>query len=170
MAKSRAKAPTTPATQALDRLGIAYQVHTFSHDPRVQGYGDEAIAALGVSGNRVFKTLVVQVDGREAVAILPVPQKLQLRRVAAALEGRQAVLAEPAAAERKTGYVLGGISPFGQRTVLPMVVDASLLEDERVFVSGGRRGVDLELRSEDLVRVCAAVVAPITMGGTEAHS
>lgn len=167
MPKARQKSPTTPATLALDRIGIGYSVHTFAHDARVQEYGDEAIAALGVPAQRVFKTLVVRVDGREAVAILPVPRKLQLRKLALALGAKHAEMADPAVAERRTGYVLGGISPFGQRSKLPVVVDSSVLDADTVFVSGGRRGIDLELRSADLVAGCAAIVSVITMGDTE---
>lgn len=166
MSKARQKSPTTPATRALDQLGVSYAVHSFVHDPRVLDYGEEAVSALGAPAQRVFKTLVVQIDGREAVAILPVPRKMQLRKVALALGAKQAELASSALAERRTGYVLGGISPFGQRSRLPMVVDASILDSEMVFVSGGRRGVDLELRSADLISACSAVVAAITMGNT----
>ncbi|MBC9928404.1 MULTISPECIES: aminoacyl-tRNA deacylase [unclassified Leucobacter] len=167
MAKAQQKSPTTPATRALDQLGYPYTVHTFVHDPRVRNYGDEAIAALGVPAQRLFKTLIVQVDGRQAVAILPVPRRMQPRKVALALGAKQAELADPVVAERRTGYVLGGMSPFGQRSKLPMVVDASVLDAETVFVSGGRRGVDIELRSADLVSGCSAVVAAITMGDTD---
>lgn len=163
MPRAQKNVPTTPATRALDLLGVPYVVHLFSHDSRVRDYGDEAIAALAVSGDRVFKTLIVRVDGREAMAILPVPRRLKLRMVAAALGAKQAELADPDVAERKTGYVLGGISPFGQRSRLSAVVDSSILSKEVVFVSGGRRGVDLELQSSALIWACAAVVAPITM-------
>lgn len=167
MSKAREKVPTTPATRALDMRGVRYQVHAFTHDARVNDYGDEAITALGVPGERVFKTLIVRADGREAVAILPVPRRMQLRKVAAALGAKQAELADPVVAERKTGYVLGGISPFGQRSRLPMVIDASVLDGDTVFVSGGRRGVDIELQSTDLVSACSAVVTSITLGDAE---
>jgi len=159
----------TPATVALTRAGIAFTVRTYEHDPGADSYGLEAAAALGVAPERVLKTLLVAVDpsvgaaGSDAltVGIVPVSGQLDLKAVAAAVGGKKATMADPAVAERTTGYVVGGISPIGQRRRLPTVLDATALEFDTVLVSGGRRGMDLELSPDDLVRVTGAVVAGI---------
>jgi Cys-tRNA(Pro)/Cys-tRNA(Cys) deacylase len=160
MARKAAEAGT-PATVALARASVPFTVHPYAHDPANTAYGDEAVAALGVSGDRVFKTLVTQVDGRLAVAVVPVARQLDLKAFAAALGGKRAAMADRAAAERSTGYVLGGISPLGQRRKLPTVVDASATGFPTVFVSAGRRGAQLELAPADLLRVAEAIGAPI---------
>ena len=129
------------------------------HDRR--SYGLEAAAALGVDPRRVFKTLVASVDGHPTVAIVPVSGGLDLKALADALGGRRAEMADPAAAERATGYVVGGISPLGQRRALPTVVDASVRDHPTILVSAGRRGLQVELDPGDLVRMAAATVAPI---------
>jgi Cys-tRNA(Pro)/Cys-tRNA(Cys) deacylase len=128
---------------------------------RTGSFGEEAADALGVDVARVFKTLVAQVDSALWVAVLPVPAQLDLKALAAAAGGKRATLADPADAERATGYVVGGISPLGQRKRLPTVVDAAALDHPTVFVSGGRRGLDVELAPADLVALTGAVVAPI---------
>jgi Cys-tRNA(Pro)/Cys-tRNA(Cys) deacylase len=153
----------TPATALLDRLGVAYSVHVYDHDPRAGGYGLEASDALGAAPERVFKTLVAEVDGALTVAVVPVAGQLDLKALAAAAGGKKAVMAEAAAAERATGYVAGGISPLGQRRRLPVVVDASVLEFPTVFCSGGRRGLEIELAPADLVRAAGALVAAIAV-------
>ena len=128
---------------------------------RSGSFGEEAAAALGVDVARVFKTLVADVDGRLWVAVVPVPAQLDLKRLAAAAGGKRAVLADPAAAERATGYVVGGISPLGQRKALPTVVDASALDFATVMVSAGRRGLQVELPPAELVRLTRGRTAPI---------
>ncbi|HEX5533697.1 MAG TPA: Cys-tRNA(Pro) deacylase [Actinomycetales bacterium] len=156
----------TPATVALTRAGIPHTVHPYRHDRDAVreglGYGEEAAEALGVQPARVLKTLVAAVDGELVVAVLPVPARLDLKALAAAVGGKRAEMAEPAAAQRATGYVLGGISPLGQRKRLRTVVDASALEHDSVYVSGGRRGLDIELSPQDLVAATSATVAPCT--------
>ena len=152
----------TPAMVVLTRAGVAYTVHPYEHDPRATSYGLEAAAALGVAPERVFKTLVAEVDGRLAVAVVPVTGQLDLKALAAALGGKKAAIADPAAAERSSGYVVGGISPIGQRKRLATVVDASALEHPTVYVSAGRRGADLELAPADLVAVTAATLASVS--------
>lgn len=156
----------TPAVRALAAAGVPHTVHAYDHDARAVagglGYGAEAAAALGVDPARVLKTLVAAVDGALAVAVLPVAERLDLKALAAALGGKRAELAEPAAAARATGYVVGGISPLGQRRRLPTAVDASALEHGTVLVSAGRRGLDVELAPADLVRLTAAVPAPLS--------
>ena len=152
---------STPATTVARQAGISYELHPYDHDPRSTAYGDEAAAALGVDRGRLFKTLVAAVDGSLAVAVVPVAGSLDLKALAGALGGKRAVMAEPAAAARATGYVTGGISPLGLRSRLPVVVDASAADWPTVYVSAGRRGLQLELAPADLVRLAGARTAPI---------
>lgn len=151
----------TAATTALTRAGVAHRLHAYAHDPRAASYGLEAAELLGLDPGRVFKTLLVAADSRLAVAIVPVDRQLDLKALAAAVGAKRAVLAEPADAERATGYVVGGISPIGQKRRLPTVLDATALTQDTVLVSGGRRGLDVELAPADLVAMTAASVAPI---------
>lgn len=160
MAKKQ-RAGGTPATTALARAGVGFTVHEYDHDPRAASYGEEAAAALGVDAARVFKTLLADVDGTLTVAVVPVAGQLDLKALARAVGGRRAAMADPAAAERATGYVVGGISPLGQKRAHPTVVDATALEHPTVFVSAGRRGLEVELAPADLVRLTAAVTAPV---------
>ena len=152
---------STPATTLLDRQGVVHTIHPYDHDPRNPSYGAEASAALGVAPERVFKTLVAEVDGRLTVAVVPVAGQLDLKALAAAAGGKRAAMADVAAAERATGYVAGGISPLGQRKRLPVIVDASALDLATIFCSAGRRGLQIELAPGDLVRAANAVVARI---------
>lgn len=156
-----ASGPETPATTALDAAGVAYSARLYTHDPSAASYGLEAADALGVEPARVFKTLMVDVGGQLCVAVVPVAGSLDLKAAAAAFGSKKATMADPAAAERRTGYVRGGISPLGQRQHSPTAVDDSALAHATVFVSGGRRGFDIELAPADLVRLTAAVVARI---------
>jgi Cys-tRNA(Pro)/Cys-tRNA(Cys) deacylase len=151
----------TPAMVALTKAGIAYTVHPYEHDPRASSYGLEAAQALGVEPARVFKTLVADVDGRLVVAVVPVTGQLDLKALAAAVKGKKAAMADQALAERTTGYVVGGISPVGQKRRLATVVDSTLMDFATVFVSAGRRGADLELSPHDLVAMTGAEVAAI---------
>jgi len=151
----------TPATALLARLGIAHSVRVYDHDPRRGAYGLEASDALGVPPERVFKTLVAEVDGALTVGVVPVAGQLDLKALAAAVGGKKAIMAGVAAAERATGYVAGGISPLGQRRRLPVVIDSSALVFATVFCSGGRRGLEIELAPADLVRAAGARVAVI---------
>ena len=125
----------TPAVVAAQRAGIRFELHEYEHDPAAGSYGLEAAEKLGVPAERVFKTLVALVDGTLTVAVVPVGAQLDLRSL-----GKRAALADVAAAERATGYVIGGISPLGQRKRLPLLLDASALEHETIHVSAGRRG------------------------------
>ncbi|HSK25453.1 MAG TPA: Cys-tRNA(Pro) deacylase [Jiangellales bacterium] len=161
MAKGRRGSTGTPATVGLARAGVDHVVHPYDHDPAAPSYGLEAAEVLGVAPERVLKTLVAEVDGRAVVAVVPVSGSLDLKALAAAVGGKRAVLADPAAAERLTGYVVGGISPLGQRTRLATVVDDSALGHATVFVSAGRRGLDVELSPDDLVRLTGAGTARI---------
>jgi Cys-tRNA(Pro)/Cys-tRNA(Cys) deacylase len=141
---------------------VVHRVHEYEHDPRAESYGAEAADALGVEPARVFKTLVAEVDGRLTVAVVPVSGSLDLKALASAAGGKRAVMADPAAAERSSGYVLGGISPLGQRRPLCTVVDASALGYPTVFCSAGRRGLEVELAPADLVALTSAITAPIS--------
>ena len=162
---------TAAATRALEvvaRSGVVHRVHPYAlperhgraRDDR-PNYGVEAAAALGIEPERVFKTLVAAVDGALVLAVVPVDRELDLKRLATAAGGHRAVIAEPAQAERATGYVVGGISPLGVRRPLPVVIDVSALDHATVFVSAGRRGLQLELAPVDLVRLCSAISAQI---------
>lgn len=140
-------------------------MHAYEHDPAAVAaglaYGVEAARALGVDPGSVFKTLLAEVDGAPTVAVVPVEARLDLKALAAAVGGKRAEMADPAVAERVTGYVVGGISPLGQRRSLPTVVDSSAVARPTVLVSAGRRGLDVELAPADLVRLTGAVVAPV---------
>jgi Cys-tRNA(Pro)/Cys-tRNA(Cys) deacylase len=151
----------TPATVLLGRQKISHQVHAYQHDPRTDSYGAEAAAALGIDPSRCFKTLVATVDDALTVAVVPVTGSLDLKALAGAMGGKRASMADPIQAERTTGYVRGGISPLGQRKRLPTVVDSTAQGHETVYVSAGRRGLEIELAPADLVRLTGATVAPI---------
>jgi Cys-tRNA(Pro)/Cys-tRNA(Cys) deacylase len=161
VAKQRRTSAGTPATAVLTEAGVEFWSHPYAHDPSAASYGLEAAEALGVEPGRVLKTLVVEVDGALCVGIVAVDRSLDLKAMAAAVGGKKATMAERAAAERATGYVLGGISPLGQRRRLPTVLDRSAHQHQRVLVSGGRRGLDVELSTEDLVRMTDATTADI---------
>ena len=152
----------TTATIALDRAKVPFTLHEYEHDPRSGSYGIEASDALGVPPERVFKTLVAAVDGGTlAVGVVPVHRQLDLKALAAAVGGKKAIMAEAAVAERATGYVVGGISPVGQKRRLPIVIDASALEFTAVFCSAGRRGLQMEIAPADLIKATGAKVAGI---------
>src|SRR6478736_7476308 len=161
MGKAKQGSTGTPATVALTRAGVAFEARSYEHDPAAPSYGLEAAEALGVPPARVFKTLLVQGEGGLAVAIVPVDRQLDLKAVSAALGAKKVSMADPALAERSTGYVVGGISPIGQKRALPAVLDESALAHDTVLVSGGRRGLDIELATQDLARVIDARTAPI---------
>lgn len=166
MPARRSSTPSgTPATVALRQLGVEFRVHEFAHDRNADSFGLEAAAALGVAADRVFKTLVVQTDRPKdnglVVAVVPVDRQLDLKALARETGCKRAVLADPALAQRTTGYVVGGISPIGQKRSLLTVVDASAAGHVTILVSGGRRGLDVDLAPADLVRVTGARVAAI---------
>ena len=156
----------TRAIAALVAAGVPHEVLRYHHDPRRHAFGVEAVEQLvgevaGLRAEQVFKTLIVSTPPGLAVAVLPVPAKLSLKAVAAALGVPRAAMADPAAAQRSTGYVLGGISPFGQRTALPTVVDSSALRFDKVLCSAGQRGWDVAVAPTDLIQLTDAVTAVI---------
>ena len=159
MAKKQSQG--TPATVALTKAKVEFTTHAYEHDPAAKSYGLEAAEALGLAPEQVFKTLLVEVDGKLTVGVVPVAKQLDLKAIAAAAGGKKAVMADPAAAERTTGYVVGGISPIGQKRALPTVVDSTATDHPTVYVSGGRRGLDIGLSPADLITVTNARTAAI---------
>lgn len=151
----------TPATVALAAAGIPFTAHEYAHDPGNTNFGLEAAQVLGLDPGQVFKTLMADVDGQLVVGIVPVSGKLDLKALAAAAGGKKADMADPKLAERRTGYVVGGISPIGQKLRHVTVLDETAELYDTVFVSGGRRGFDIELAPRDLVRATDAIIAPI---------
>lgn len=158
----------TPATVELAAAAVPFTEHEYAHDPRAESYGLEAAQALGLDPQVVYKTLLVTLESAAgsvahpmAVVIVPVERHVDLKAAAHALGAKRAAMADPAAAQRSTGYVVGGISPFGQRRRLPTVLDAAAAGHETIYVSGGRRGYDLGVAPDDLVRVLGAIVAPV---------
>ncbi len=149
-------AAKTPAIAAAEAAGVTFVLHEYAHDPKAESYGLEAAELLGLDPQRVFKTLVVDRDGTLAVAIVPVAAQLDLNAL-----GKRTALADRTKAERATGYVLGGISPLGQRRQLPTTIDDSALGFETIHVSAGRRGLEIELDPNDLVRLTGAEVGSI---------
>jgi len=160
MARQRASAGT-PATVALTAAGIPFTAHPYEHDPAAPSFGLEAAEALGVEPDRVFKTLLADTDLGLVVGVVPVTGMLDLKALAAAVGAKRAVMADPAVAERRTGYVVGGISPVGQKTRHTTVVDETAQLFDTVFVSGGKRGFDIELSPEDLLAATGGTFAAI---------
>ncbi len=152
----------TPAVDALTRAGVAFTLHSYEHAETSTSYGDEAAERLGIDPRRIFKTLLADAGGELVVAVVPVAGRLDLKALAVAVGRKKAGLADPRAATRATGYVLGGISPLGQRSRLRTVVDASAEGFPTIYVSAGRRGLQVELAAADLVAVTAAHTAPVT--------
>ena len=151
----------TPATVALTAAGVAFTQHAYEHDPTARSFGLEAAEVLGLPPEQVFKTLLVDTGAGLAVAVVPVTGQLDLKAMAAAVGAKRVAMADPVAAQRSSGYVVGGISPIGQKRALPTVVDESAELFDVVYVSGGRRGLDLGIAPADLVRVTGATVADI---------
>ncbi|NDL59175.1 Cys-tRNA(Pro) deacylase [Phytoactinopolyspora mesophila] len=166
MSKKKQAGRGTPATVMLQRSGTPHTVHPYEHNPDAESYGLEAAHALGVPPERVFKTLLADVDGgRLVVGIVPVSGSLDLKSLASAVGGKRATMADIADAERVTGYVAGGISPLGQRKRLPTVIDDTATAYETIYVSGGRRGLDIELAPAQLIELTGATTAQIARPG-----
>jgi len=153
----------TPAVRLAKKANIQFKLYEYSHQAEASSYGEEASKLLGIAPEQVFKTLLIACSATEqlAVAILPVSHQLNLKSVAKALGFKKVKMADPAKAENATGYVLGGISPLGQKKRLPFVIDSSANNFQTIFVSGGRRGLEIELAPTDLVQLCRAKVNPI---------
>ena len=153
----------TPAIKLACQQKIIHQVHEYSHDPAAASYGLEAAEKLGVAAEQVFKTLVAEVDGKNlVVAVLPVSHQLSLKKLARAASAKKAVMADPARVERTTGYVLGGVSPLGQKKRLATYIDACAEVLQQVYVSAGKRGLEISLTPQDLQRLTQAAFADLT--------
>ena len=149
----------TPAVAVLKKSGLPYNIHEYSHDPDHRSFGQEAAEQLQLNPDRVFKTLLVMLDGNPkklAVGIIPVNRMLDVKALAKAMGAKKAEMSDPKIAERITGYLVGGISPLGQKRLLPTAIDDSALVFDTIFVSGGRRGMELELAPEHLLSLCKA--------------
>ena len=155
-------AKTTRATAALDKAGIAHGLHAYDYAAEVESKGVAAAQALGIAPAQVFKTLMVEVDGKPACAILPSDAELNMKRLAAALGGKAAKMMAVADAERRTGYKVGGVSPFGQRSRAPAVLDDSAMAFAEIYVNGGQRGLQVLIAPAEVVRVLGCVVAALT--------
>jgi Cys-tRNA(Pro)/Cys-tRNA(Cys) deacylase len=155
----------TPATVLLAKSKITHTIHPYAHDARTAGFGTEAANALGIPPARCFKTLVSDVDGVLTVAVVPVDGSLDMKSLAAAVGAKRATMADPVLAERTTGYVRGGISPLGQRKRLRTVIDTSARDWATMYVSAGRRGLEIELAAADLAALTDALFAPIRVAG-----
>lgn len=152
----------TPAINLAKKQKITHQVHEYTHDEAAESYGLEAADKLDVAAERVFKTLVVVLDSKElAVGVLPVSTMLSMKLVAKALGAKKAVMADKLVVERSTGYVLGGVSPLGQKKRLKTAIDSSAKKHSTIYVSAGRRGLEIELSPDDLVKLTSGVLAEI---------
>jgi Cys-tRNA(Pro)/Cys-tRNA(Cys) deacylase len=155
-------AKSTPATQALDKAGIAYALHTYDYDPDAPRVGLQAAERLGAPPDQVLKTLMTLVDGKPVCAILASDREVSMKKLAAAAGGKSAQMMKPADAERMTGYRVGGVSPLGQKRRVPTVLDAAALAHDLVFVNGGQRGLQARLSPKDLATAAQAIVADLT--------
>ena len=151
----------TPATRLLKKQKISYKLHQYEHDASVRSYGEEAAQKMGVDEERVFKTLVVQGDGVMAVAVVPVDATLNLKSMAKAIGVKKVAMADPKDVEKTTGYILGGVSPLGQKRLLKTVINTSAFEYETIFVSGGKRSLEIELSALELQKLLRANTADI---------
>ncbi|QGM45116.1 Cys-tRNA(Pro) deacylase [Methylocystis heyeri] len=155
-------AQATRATKALEQVGVPFELHSYDYDPDVDSIGMAAANALGVEPGRVFKTLMVLVDGKPACVIAPSDGEVSMKRVAAALSAKAATMMKPADAERVSGYKIGGVSPFGQLRKVPVVIDETALLWDAIFLNGGRRGLQVQLSGEDVAQVLDAVLADVS--------
>lgn len=155
-------AKTTPATLALGKAGVTFTLHTYDYDPDAGRVGLQAAQSLGADPARVLKTLMAQVDGRPVCAVLASDQEVAMKKLAAVFGGKAAAMMKPADAERMTGYRVGGVSPFGQKRLVPTVVDEAALLQDQVFVNGGQRGLQVQMAPADLVAALDAKLAEIT--------
>ncbi|MFB9886125.1 Cys-tRNA(Pro) deacylase [Balneatrix alpica] len=153
----------TPAIKSMEQAKLSFSIHSYEHDPKAPAYGLEAAEKLGLSPEQVFKTLIIKVDAKQlAVAVIPVAKQLDLKAAAAALKGKKAEMAPVPEAERATGYIVGGISPLGQKKRLPLLLDHSALTQDKIYISAGRRGLEIALAANDLLKLSAGQAAALT--------
>ena len=152
---------TTRATQALAKAGVAFTVHTYDYDPGADRVGIQAAEALGEDPARVLKTLMAEVDGKPVCVIVPSDREVSMKRLASAFKGKSANMMKPADAERLTGFVVGGISPFGQKKQVPTAIEEAALAHEAVYMNGGQRGLQVRLAPRDVVAALKAIAAPV---------
>ena len=152
---------TTPATRALDKAGVRYALAAYDYDPAADRVGLQAAEALGAPPSQVLKTLIVKADGRPACVVLASDREVSMKKLAAAFSGKSAQMLKPEAAERLTGYKIGGISPFGQRKTVPTAIEETALASAEVFINGGQRGLQVRLNPHDAAKVLNAIVAPL---------
>ena len=153
---------TTPATQALIKAGISFTLANYDYDPNAERVGLQAAEAMGVSPGEVFKTLMAELDGKPICAIVPSDEEVNMKKLAAVLGGKSAHMMKPADAERLTGYKVGGISPLGQRKVVPTALDEMAQLYDEIFLNGGQRGLQIRIKPDDLVNALDCVVADLT--------
>ncbi|MFD2648957.1 Cys-tRNA(Pro) deacylase [Devosia albogilva] len=152
---------TTPATQALAKAGISFELASYDYDPNAERVGLQAAEAMGVSPGVVFKTLMAELDGKPVCAIVPSDEEVNMKKLAAALGGKSAHMMKPADAERLTGYKVGGISPLGQRKVVPTAIDELATLYDEIYLNGGQRGLQIRMKPDDLVRFLGARTADL---------
>ena len=154
-------AKTTRATQFLDKAGVAYTTATYDYDPNAERIGLQAAEAIGEHPSRVLKTLMAELDGKPVCVVVPSDKEVSMKKLASAFGGKSAAMMKPASAEKLTGFVVGGISPFGQKRMLSTVIDESAVLHTTIFVSGGRRGLDIEVGAVDLIAALHATLGAI---------
>ncbi|HEV7321918.1 MAG TPA: Cys-tRNA(Pro) deacylase [Ensifer sp.] len=152
---------TTRATQALTKAGVAFSVHTYDYDPNAERVGLQAAEALGEDPSRVLKTLMAEVDGKPVCCVVPSDREVSMKKLASAFGGKSAAMMKPADAERLTGYHVGGISPFGQKKLVPTAIEEAALAEQQVYINGGQRGLQVRLQPRDAQAALKAVVAPL---------
>jgi Cys-tRNA(Pro)/Cys-tRNA(Cys) deacylase len=152
---------TTPATLALTRLGIAFTLHSYDYDPDADSIGLQAAAALGAEPRRVLKTLMTEVDGKPVCVVVPSDKEVSMKKLAAALHGKTAKMMRPADAERLTGYHVGGISPFGQKKRVPVVIEQAALSERSIYINGGQRGLQIALDPNDACKALGAMASNV---------
>ena len=152
---------TTRATQALTKAGVSFTVHTYDYDPNADRVGIQAAEALGEDPARVLKTLMAEVDGKPVCVIVPSDQEVSMKKLASAFKGKSANMMKPADAERLTGFVVGGISPFGQKKPVPTAIEEAALAHDQVYMNGGQRGLQVRLAPRDVMAALKAIAAPV---------
>ncbi|MBO3758707.1 Cys-tRNA(Pro) deacylase [Ciceribacter sp. L1K22] len=154
-------AKTTRATQFLEKAGIAFTTHVYEYDPTAERIGLQAAEAIGEAPHRVLKTLMAELDGKPVCVVVPSHREVSMKKLAAALGGKHAAMMKPAMAEKLTGYVVGGISPFGQKKTVPTAIEVAALQEDQVYINGGQRGLQVRLAPADAQKALAAIAAPL---------